>query len=212
LLLGPAERRLVAYHEAGHALAAWLLPGADPIYKVSIIPRGKALGITEQIPGEDRYNHSRTSLLTRLTVLLGGRTAEEIVIGEMTTGAENDLQEAVRLARHMVTRWAMGPSGIAAVTSVETESFLGYDAGHVQEHSELMAARIDQDVQTLLEERRAAVHCLLTEARALLDDLAQALLEVETLDQADLQRLLGSQGISAAVPHPDSLIPVLQLH
>ena len=106
-IMSDHDRKVVAYHEAGHALAAWLLPNADPVHKVTIIPHGRALGVTEQVPGEDQLNYSREYLFSRLAVMLGGRTAEELAIGDITTGAENDLVEATRLARRMVTRWGM---------------------------------------------------------------------------------------------------------
>ncbi len=108
------ERRAVAYHESGHALVAWLTPAADPVHKVTIIPHGQALGVTEQLPDDDRYNYSRTYLMARLDVMLGGRCAEEIAVGDITTGAENDLVQATRLVRRMVTRWGMGSLGPVA--------------------------------------------------------------------------------------------------
>ena len=107
-VLSDRDRRVVAYHEGGHALVAWLTPAADPVRKVSIVPHGRALGVTAQLPDEERYNMSRTDLLARLDVMLGGRASEALVIGEITTGAENDLVEATRLARRMITRWGMG--------------------------------------------------------------------------------------------------------
>jgi cell division protease FtsH len=110
-LVNPVERRIVAYHEAGHAVVAWLTPDADSVHKVTIVPHGQALGLTEQIPNEERHNFSLSYLKARLAVLLGGRTAEEIAIGDISTGAENDLVEATRLARRMVTRWGMGNLG-----------------------------------------------------------------------------------------------------
>ena len=113
-VITPKEKEIIAYHEAGHALVAWRTPAADPVHKVTIIPRGRALGVTEQMPEEEHYNYSRVYLLSRLQVMLAGRTAEEIVFGDVTTGAENDLIEATRLARRMVTRWGMGSLGPVA--------------------------------------------------------------------------------------------------
>jgi cell division protease FtsH len=113
-LVNPVERRIVAYHEAGHAVVAWLTPDADSVHKVTIVPHGQALGLTEQIPNEERHNFSLSYLKARLAVLLGGRTAEEIAIGDISTGAENELVEATRLARRMVTRWGMGNLGLVA--------------------------------------------------------------------------------------------------
>jgi cell division protease FtsH len=201
LLLDDHERRVVAYHEAGHALVAWFNPVADPVHKVTIIPRGRALGVTEQLPGEDHYNYSREYLLARLSVMLGGRTAEEIAIGDVTTGAENDLVEATRLARRMVTRWGMGSLGLVAFQADEEHPFLGYELAQGRDYSETTAAQVDQDVQRLLEERHEIVHSLLTGEREKLDRLVQTLLHEETIDQDALTRILG--------PRPESTGEVL---
>jgi cell division protease FtsH len=191
LLLDDQERRIIAYHESGHALAAWLTPAADPVHKVTIIPRGQALGVTEQLPGKDHYNYSRQALLARLTVMLGGRTAEELAIGDITTGAEKDLVEATRLARRMVTRWGMGEVGLAAFQADEEQPFLGYELAQGRDYSEDTAARIDRDVQRLLEESHQAARDLLGGARELLDRLVDTLLREETIDQEELRQILG---------------------
>jgi cell division protease FtsH len=197
LLLDARDRRVVAYHEAGHALVAWLTPAADPVHKVTIIPRGRALGVTEQMPGEDHYNYGREYLLARLAVMLGGRTAEEIAIGDITTGAENDLVEATRLARRMVTRWGMGSLGPVAFQVDEQQPFLGYELAQGRDYSEATAARIDQEVQHLLEERHEVVYRLLADARSQLDLLVKNLLKEETIDQDMLAQILGSRPESA---------------
>jgi cell division protease FtsH len=191
LLLDDHERRVVAYHEAGHALVAWLTPAADPVHKITIIPHGRALGVTEQVPGEDHYNYHRAYLLARLAVMLGGRTAEEIALGDVTTGAENDLVEATRLARRMVTRWGMGSLGLVAFQADEEQPFLGYELAQGRDYSEATAARIDQDVQSLLEEQHEAVYRLLSDTRDQLDHLVEALLKEETIDQDTLTHILG---------------------
>jgi cell division protease FtsH len=202
LLLDDHERRVVAYHEAGHALVAWLTPAADPVHKVTIIPRGRALGVTEQVPGEDHYNYSRSYLLARLAVMLGGRTAEEIAIGDVTTGAENDLVEATRLARRMVTRWGMGDLGLTAFQADEEQPFLGYELAQGRDYSEATAARIDQDVQRLLEEGHEAVYRLLADARDKLDELVSVLLQEETIDRDTLIQILGPRPeVTEEVPH-----------
>jgi cell division protease FtsH len=193
LLLDDHELRVVASHEAGHALVAWLTPAADRVHKVTIIPRGRALGVTEQVAGEDHYNYSRSYLLARLAVMLGGRTAEEIVIGDVTTGAENDLVEATRLARRMVTRWGMGDLGLVAFQADEEHPFLGYELSQGRDYSEVTAARIDQDVKRLLEESHEAVYRLLSDARSQLDELVRTLLQEETIDQDTLVQILGSR-------------------
>ena len=202
LLLDDHERRVVACHEAGHALVAWLTPAADPVHKVTIIPRGRALGVTEQVPGEDHYNYCRMYLLTRLAVMLGGRTAEEIVMGDVTTGAENDLVEATRLARRMVTRWGMGSLSLAAFQADAEHPFLGYQLAQGRDYSEATAACIDQDIQRLLEERHEAVYRLLADAREKLDQLVNTLLQDETIDQDTLVQILGPRPeVTEEVPH-----------
>jgi cell division protease FtsH len=194
LLLNDHERLIVAYHEAGHALVAWLTPAADPVHKVTIIPRGRALGVTEQLPGDDHYNYSREYLMARLAVMLAGRVAEEVAMDDITTGAENDLVEATRLARRMVTRWGMGSLGAMAIDVDEEQPFLGYELSQGRNFSEETAARIDQDVRHLLDERYEAVRSLLVNgARPKLDSLAQLLLQEETVDQDTLERTLGSR-------------------
>jgi cell division protease FtsH len=202
LLLDDHDRRVVAYHESGHALVAWLTPAADPVHKVTIIPHGRALGVTEQLPGEDHYNYNLAYLLARLEVMLGGRTAEEIALGDITTGAENDLVEATRLARRMVTRWGMGSLGLIAFQADEQQPFLGYELAQGRDYSEATAAQIDQDVQRLLRERHEAVEELLNSARDKLDQLVQALLKEETVDQDELARILG--------PRPEPTVEVLR--
>jgi cell division protease FtsH len=198
LILDEQERRVIAYHEAGHALVAWLTPEADPVHKVTIIPRGRALGVTEQLPSEDHYNYSRTYLLARLAVMLGGRAAEETVIGDVTTGAENDLIQATRLARRMVSRWGMGHLGNIAFETDEEQPFLGYELARGRDYSEATAAQIDHEVQELLTERYQTVSRLLTDARDQLDRLAEALLHEETVDRNDLMRILGAHPEPAA--------------
>jgi cell division protease FtsH len=191
LALDEATRRVIAYHEGGHALVAWLTPEADPVHKVSIVPHGMALGVTAQRPDEDRYNLSRPYLMARLAVMLGGRSGEEIAIGEITTGAENDLLQATRLARRMVSSWGMSELGLASYDSSGEDRFLGYELGQGRTYSEDTARRIDQAVSLLLEERHGTVRRMLAEARERLDRLAEALLERETVEFDELERLLG---------------------
>jgi len=190
-LQDPQERRVVAYHESGHTVVAWLTPAAEAVHKVTVMPHGRALGVTQQLPGEDHSNYSRSELLARLAVMLAGRTAEEIVFGDVTTGAESDLTEATRLARRMVTRWGMGELGLVAFQADAEHPFLGYELAQGHDYSEATAARIDQEVQRLLGERHAYAGRLLTAAREALDHLAQALLQEETIGQEALVRILG---------------------
>ncbi|MGD8599022.1 MAG: ATP-dependent zinc metalloprotease FtsH [Anaerolineae bacterium] len=204
LMLDDHERRIIAYHESGHALVAWFTPAADPVQKITIIPRGQALGVTEQLPGEDHYNYSREALLVRLTVMLGGRTAEEIAIGDITTGAEKDLVEATRLARRMVTRWGMGTMGLTAFQADEEQPFLGYELAQGRDYSEETAARIDQDVQRLLEGCHETARRLLTDEREKLDHLAQSLLHQETIDRDELVQILGPRPATEAEEKKDA--------
>jgi cell division protease FtsH len=191
MLLDARERCVVAYHEGGHATVAWLTPAADPVHKVTIIPHRQALGVTRQMPDEDRYSYGREYLLARLQVMLAGRAAEEIALGEVTTGAESDLVQATRLARRMVTRWGMGSLGLVAFQAEGRQPFLGYDLTQGRDYSEETAARIDQDVQRLLDESHEHVRALLAGMRELLDQLVHELLHEETLSQEDLGRILG---------------------
>jgi len=193
LLLDAHDRRVVAYHESGHALVAWFTPAADPVHKVTIMPRGRALGVTEQLPGEDHYNYSREYLMARLAVMMGGRASEAVVIGDITTGAENDLVEATRLAWRMVTRWAMGSLGPVALKTDDEQPFLGYEMAKGRDYSEATAARIDDDVHSLLEERYDSVVRLLQDKRELLDRLVDRLLHEETVDQNTLEEVLGTR-------------------
>ena len=186
-----AERRLVAYHESGHAVVAWLTPAADPVHKVTIVPHGQALGLTEQLPSLERHNLSLAYLTARLDVMLGGRTAEATISNEITTGAENDLVEATRLARRMVTRWGMGKLGLVAFKGDEQHPFLGYEMSQGRDYSEATAARIDQEVLGLIEESHEEVRCCLTANREKLDRLADALLREETVGTEELNRILG---------------------
>jgi cell division protease FtsH len=190
-LVNPSERRVVAYHECGHTVVAWMTPAADPVHKVTIVPHGQALGMTEQLPGEDRHNLSLSYLKARLAVMLGGRTAEEIVFGEVTTGAENDLVEATRLARRMVTRWGMSELGLVAFKTDEQQPFLGYEISQGRDYSEATAAQIDQEVLRLLSETHDRVRRCLTDSRAQLDRLVEALLREETVGSDELNRILG---------------------
>jgi len=194
-LMDAGERRIVAYHEAGHTVTAWYTLGADPVRKVTIVPHGQALGLTEQLPEIERHNLSRSYLLGRLSVMLGGRTAEEIAIGEITTGAENDLVEATKLARQMVTRWGMSEVGLAAFAADEEHPFLGYEMTQGRDYSEETAAQIDRAVQLMLQQAHENVHRLLSSVQPQLDALVRALLEHETVDTAELATILGQSRV-----------------
>ncbi len=198
-LVDPDERRIVAYHEGGHALVAFLMPGADPVNKVSIVPHGQALGVTEQRPDEDRRNYSRAYLETRLAVMLGGRAAEELVIGQQTTGAASDLKAATDLARRMVGLWGMSDElGPVSYGVGATHPFLGREMGEAREYSETTAARIDAAVKAMIEQARLAAIDLLRAHRATLDELAGELTSKETVSAARLAELVAAVEASEA--------------
>jgi cell division protease FtsH len=166
---------------------------------VTIIPHGRALGVTEQMPEEDRYNFSREELLARIRVMLGGRSAEEIACGDITTGAENDLVQATSLTRRMVTRWGMGSLGLQAFAADEQQPFLGYELTQGRDYSEETAAQIDRDVKTILNQCHEDAKALLEREHSKLDALVEALCRDETVEQEELTRILGprvGEGIS----------------
>jgi cell division protease FtsH len=190
-LVDELERKTVAYHEAGHALTAVLTPGADPILKVTIVPRGRALGVTQSAPLDDRHNYSREYLMARLVVLLGGRSAEEVALGDITSGAENDLRVATVLARNMVAQLGMNDAiGPVNYGDHDQQPFLGYSLGQPRQYSEQTAALIDKEVKTLVEEAHQQAVRLLRDHRAQLDHLAQELLDKEIVDQAGVLAVL----------------------
>ena len=191
LLMNEKDRLVVAYHESGHALVAWLTPNTDPVYKITIIPHGRALGVTEQMPEEDRYNYSKEELLARVRVMLGGRSAEEIACGDITTGAESDLVEATRLVRRMVTRWGMGSMGLQAFDADEQQPFLGYELTQGRDYSEQTAAMIDRDIQNILNQCHEEVKDLLDREHNKLDALVEALCGEETIEHDQLEKILG---------------------
>jgi cell division protease FtsH len=196
-VMNPMEKETVAYHEAGHALVAERRPHADRVAKISIIPRGvAALGYTQQQPTEDRYLLKKAELLDRLDVLLGGRVAEEVVFGDVSTGAQDDLQRATDLARHMVTRFGMSERlGLATLAEPPTAPFLRV-TGNLgpREYSERTAQVIDEEIGKLLEEAHTRVRATLTQQRDLLESLARLLLEKEVVDRPMLDRMLKAEG------------------
>ena len=193
LLLSRADRERIAYHEGGHAILGLLVPGADPVHRVSIVPRGQALGVTYQRPDSDRYNYPEAYLRARLVGTLGGRAAEEVVFGTRTTGAQNDIEQATELARNMVTRWGMsdrlGMVQLAPRENPYLPGAEGYGAG--RPYSEQTASAVDEEVLRILRESHEQAVRLLTKHRAALDALAQALLARETLDEQEILQVTG---------------------
>lgn len=193
MIISEEEKRNTAYHEGGHALVAKLTPGTDPIHKVSIIPRGRALGVTQQLPLDDRYTYSKDYLLKTLSVLLGGRAAEEIALGHLTTGAGNDLERATELARKMVTQWGMSERlGPLTFGKREEQIFLGKELARHKDYSEKIAEEIDEEVKRIVTEQYEYSKELIKKNRKLLDALVKVLLEKETVDGAEIDRLIES--------------------
>ncbi len=193
------ERKIVAHHEAGHALVALLTPGADPVHKVTIIPRGLAGGYTVTLPEEDRTLHSRTFFLAEIPVLMGGRVAEELVFGDITTGAHNDLQKATNIAREMVCRFGMSEKLGPLVFGKEGGGmvFLGRDLMNEKNYSEDTARAIDTEIKRIVEEGYALSKKILTANRDKLEALAKLLLEKETLDAEEIKKITGLQIVTA---------------
>ncbi|HEV8676819.1 MAG TPA: ATP-dependent zinc metalloprotease FtsH [Methylomirabilota bacterium] len=191
MIISDEEKRTIAYHEAGHALVAKTLPGADPVHKVTIIPRGRALGLTQQLPTDDKYNYSKEYLLNRITILLGGRAAEEMVLNQQTTGAGDDLEKATEMARKMVCEWGMSEKlGPLTFGKREEHIFLGREFARQQDYSEETAVLIDAEVKQIVIDSAARARRLLEEKVAKLHILAQALLEHESLDAEEITRIL----------------------
>ena len=193
MVISDQERRITAYHEAGHALVARLLPSTDPVHKVTILPRGRALGVTQQLPEDDRYHYPRSYLVNRLCVALGGRVAERLVFNDISSGAQSDLKNVTELAEKMVCQWGMSEK-IGAMTfhRGEEHPFLGMKLAEEKTFSEEMAWLIDQEIAALIRGAEGKATELLEQNRSKLDALAQALLEEETLDGERVDQVLAT--------------------
>ncbi|HKW41645.1 MAG TPA: ATP-dependent zinc metalloprotease FtsH, partial [Gemmatimonadales bacterium] len=204
-VLSDEERRLIAYHEAGHALVSLTLPGSDPLHKVTIIPRGRALGITAYLPEEELHKYTKQSIQARLAMAYGGRVAEELVFGpdKVTTGAAQDIQQATDIARRMVTQYGMSDTiGPIAVGDREAEIFLGREVVQRREISERTAELVDTEVKRILNDAFERAKTVLTERRDALDRLAAALLERETLDRDDVELVIAGKPLPPLPPPP----------
>lgn len=191
LVITEKEKNVTAYHEAGHAVVAFYLPDADPVHKVTIIPRGRALGVTMYLPSEEKYNESRSGLETIICTMLGGRVAEEVVFNEITSGASNDIERVTGIARKMVCEWGMSDKvGPLAYGEKEGEVFLGRDLGHMKNYSESMAVEIDGEIRRIVQEAYERTRQILTAHKDGLTRVAEALLEKETLDAAEVRYLV----------------------
>jgi cell division protease FtsH len=190
IVMSNEEKRNTAYHEAGHTLVGIKVPNADPIHKVSIIPRGMALGVTMQLPEADRYSHTREYLEGQLAIMMGGRIAEEIFLNHMTTGASNDIEKATELARRMVCEFGMSSLGPITFGKKEEQIFLGREIAQHQDYSEDTAIKIDQEVKRIVMEQYSRARQIIMENKESLTRVAEALLERESLDALEIRRLV----------------------
>jgi cell division protease FtsH len=201
MIISETEKKTIAYHEAGHALVADMLPGADPLHKVTIIPRGRALGLTQQLPADDKYNYSRDYLVNRITILLGGRAAEEIVFQQQTTGAGDDLEKATDMARKMVCEWGMSDRmGPLTFGKGEEHIFLGREVARPKDFSEETAVLIDSEIKRIVMESAARARHMIETNIEKLHALARALLERESLDGDEIARILRVPPLQAPSP------------
>jgi cell division protease FtsH len=193
MIMTEEEKRNTAYHEGGHALVAALEPNADPLHKVTIIPRGRALGVTMQLPAEDKYSHTLESLAAMITVMMGGRVAEELFLGHMTTGAGNDLEKATELARKMVCEFGMSELGPLTFGRNDGEIFLGRDFARAPDYSESTANMIDAEVKRIATEAYGRAKKILEEHEKVMHRLARTLLEKEVLDGEEVLALIAEE-------------------
>jgi cell division protease FtsH len=189
-LMSEEERRVTAYHEAGHALVAYALPNTDPVHKITIMPRGRALGYTMVLPDEDRYSTTRNQLLDQLAYSLGGRAAEELIFHDPSTGASNDIEKATALARAMVTQYGMTEAiGAIKLGSDSSQPFMGRDYGHQRDYSENVAAVVDAEIRTMIENAHQEAFDILALNRTILDEMVIKLLEKETLNKEEIAEI-----------------------
>ena len=202
-LMNDKEKKVTAYHEAGHALVAHALPNTDPVHKITILPRGRALGYTMVLPEEDRYSQSRAELLDMLAYAMGGRAAEELVFHDPTTGAANDIEKATGIARAMVTQYGMSEAlGAVKFGQESGEVFLGRDMGHQRDYSEEVAAKVDTEVRTLVENAHHEAWEILVQYREVLDDMVLRLLDKETLTKEEVAEVFARVAKRPAREHP----------
>lgn len=190
MVMSEEEKMNTAYHESGHAVVAKLVPKSDPVHKVTIIPRGRALGLTMQLPEEDRYAYDRQYLMSRIAVLFGGRIAEELFMNQMTTGASNDFERATAMARDMVTRYGMSDLGVMVYGENEGEVFLGRSVTQHKNVSEATMQKVDAEIRRLIDEQYALARRLLEENRDKVEAMTKALLEWETIDAEQINDIM----------------------
>ncbi|MCU0241016.1 MAG: ATP-dependent zinc metalloprotease FtsH, partial [Vicinamibacteria bacterium] len=205
MIITDEEKSLTAHHEAGHALLAQLLPETDPIHKVTIIPRGMALGLTQQLPLEERHNYTRRQLESRIAVAMGGRVAEELIFKQITTGAQSDIEQATEIAHKMVCEWGMSDTlGPLTYGKKEEAIFLGKEFNRHQDYSEATALKIDAEIKRIVSEQHERAQQILTEHRDSVVRVAEALLEYEVLDATQLRQLLAGQPLEIRRPKQDT--------
>ncbi|HSA32667.1 MAG TPA: ATP-dependent zinc metalloprotease FtsH [bacterium] len=205
LVLTDDEKRVTAYHETGHAVVGYFTPGSDPIYKISIIPRGRALGVTQMLPEKDRYDHTREELVAKVSVLMGGRCAEELFLGKVTTGAGNDIERASRLVRSMVMNWGMSPEmGPINYGEHEEEVFLGRELTRRAHMSEYTAERIDREIHRIITEAYNAAAAILNKHRGKVEAMVALLMEKETIQKDDVDAIFGDPKAAEAPAEPIS--------
>jgi cell division protease FtsH len=209
LVISDAEKRVTAYHEAGHTLVATLLPGTDPIHKVTIIPRGMAMGLTQQLPTEEKHAYPREYLLNNLAIYMGGRAAEELIFKDPTTGAGNDIERATELARKMVCEWGMSERmGPLAFGTKEEQIFLGREIAQHKDYSEVTAIAIDEEIKRMVTNGYDTAKSILSTNVHILHALAQELIEREELNAEEIARLVRAWGDTPGSPgDPSTLIP-----
>jgi len=194
IVMPEKERLNTAYHESGHAVVAKSLPNTDPVHKVTIIPRGRALGVTMQLPTEDRYSHDRESLLSTIAVLMGGRIAEEVFMSQMTTGASNDFERATDLARNMVMRWGMSDlMGPRVYGDNQSEVFLGRDVMTHKNMSNTVAEAVDKEIRRIIDEQYARARKIIEDNREKVELMTKSLIEWETLNAEQLSDIMSGK-------------------
>ncbi|MBT6868237.1 MAG: ATP-dependent metallopeptidase FtsH/Yme1/Tma family protein [Candidatus Marinimicrobia bacterium] len=200
MILSDDEKKVTAYHEAGHAVVAIFAPEADPVHKVTIIPRGRALGVTMQLPLDEKHGYSKTYILSRLAVMMGGRSAEELIFNEITTGASNDIERATSIARKMVCEWGMSDElGPMSFGKKNEEIFLGREIQSHRDYSEQTAQKIDHEVVSIIKNAQKVSHKILKDNIDLLNLMAQQLLEHETIDENDIKLLVAGKKLSKKI-------------
>ena len=204
MVISEQEKRITAYHEAGHALVAKMLPGTDPIHKITIIPRGRALGLTQQLPIDEKHTYPRRFLLNSISILLGGRAAEELVLEDFTTGAGNDIERATDLARHMVCDWGMSPMGPMSFGKKEEQIFLGRELAMHKDYSEETAKRIDSEISQIVSACYDTSKKILSENLQVLHHLSEELIKREVLNSEDLDAIISGRALPEQEKPEDS--------